>query len=134
MTPHAYAVLAAASEVIHAASMVVWLFGLPLLFVPKWRRAAHVYAVYAIAFVVLSQGSRLFLGTCFLTDVTGWLWGRAGWPPESNEWFTTRLSRAVFGAAPTQRWITRLSEIFAVVTALGVLFLHRGKLSASQTK
>jgi hypothetical protein len=101
--------------------------GLPLLVWHRWPRLSRAYAVYAIAFVVLSQASRLAIGECFLTTFARALWEHPGAPPfePSHEWLTVRLARAVFRMAPSHRSIVVVSEALAVVTAAGVLYSMR---------
>lgn len=108
-------------DLIHAAAMVVWLAGLPLLFVHRWKRVRLVYASYAALFIVLSQGSMLVLDECFLTTLTRWCWSHDPGHAVSNDWFTLRLARVVFGMAPSRRIISRLSEALILVTAAGVI-------------
>ena len=126
-------VLGSTTDVIHALLMVAWVVGLPLLFARRWPRARRVYAIYAVVFVVLSQGSQALLGECFLTTLARWFWEYPsdGLPPAAvDEWFTVRLARTVFGLSPPYRAITLISEILAAVTALGVLFhLHHERRS-----
>jgi hypothetical protein len=108
-------------DLIHALAMVAWLVGLPLLFVKRWPRARLAYATYAIVFIVVSQASMIFLHECVLTLATRWFWGHDPAYVVSNEWFTERLARAVFGMAPSRHVISRLSEVLVLATAAGVL-------------
>lgn len=123
--------LAALIDLLHAVSMVVWAAGLPLL---VWRKHPHLsraYAVYALAFVLVSQLSQWVLGECFLTTLARWAWesqpaGSA--PPDVDEWFTVRLARAVFGATPSHRaivWVSELSIVVTAALALRSLRVHR---------
>ncbi len=118
-----YAVLSVAVDLVHAASMVVWILGLPLLFVRRWPRLSLAYAVYAVAFVVVSQGSQLLLGECFLTTIARALqhWGALRGSPTDEAWFTQRAARAVFGLAPSRRAISVTFDVLVAVTAVGVL-------------
>lgn len=124
-----WAVLATAVDLIHAASMAVWLLGLPVLFVrsARWRRARRGFAYYAIGFVVVSQASQMLLGECFLTTLVRPLWERGGYEA-SSDWFTVRLAQLVFGMIPSHRAISRAWEALVVVTAAGVLYsLHHDR-------
>jgi hypothetical protein len=114
--------LAIATDLIHASLMVAWVVGMPLLVWHRWPRLARWYAVYAIAFVVITQLSRWILGECFLTNIALSFWERvpASAPP-SHEWFTVRLAQAVFHMAPSHRSIAILSEILIAATALAAL-------------
>src|SRR5258706_14338913 len=100
MGPH----LAALIDFIHALAMLVWVAGLPLLFMRQWGRLRRWYARYALAFIVLSKGSQWLFGVCFLTRLSTILWHsgpvRAGEEPES--WFTVRFAEAVFHLRPSE--------------------------------
>ena len=108
-------------DLIHALAMAAWVGGLPLLFVRRWPRVRLAYATYAVVFIVVSQVSMLFIDECFLTAVTRWCWRHDPAQVISNDWFTVRLARAVFGLAPTQHVISWLSEVLVLATAAGVI-------------
>lgn len=115
-----------AVDVFHALCMVAWIAGLPLLFTRRWRRATRAFAVYAVAFVVVSQGSQWWLGECFLTTLARLAAGRGG--AADPEWFTVRLARWVFGMAPSHRAVSRTFDALVLLTAVGTLVrahLHR---------
>jgi hypothetical protein len=121
------AALGSVVDLLHALLMVAWVAGLPLLF---WRRCpwlSRLYAVYAVVFIVLNQSSQLFLGECFLTTLSRYLWQRGGAPPRSapGEWFTVRVALAVFHATPSHRSIKILSEVLIFITAVGMLMSTR---------
>jgi hypothetical protein len=116
-----YSFLAATVETVHALAMCTWILGCPLLFVSRWPRLRRTYAIYAITFAVLSRGSAMVLGACFLTDLSGWLWTRAGWPERANEWFSVRFAHEVFGFAPSHHGVSLASEVLVTITAIGVL-------------
>jgi hypothetical protein len=125
-----FPVLGSLVDFVHALLMVAWVAGLPLLF---WRRFAHLsraYAVYAVVFIVLNQGSRLFLGECFLTTLSRYLWEHSSAPLRSapGEWFTVRVALAVFHLTPSHRSIKLVSEALIFVTAVGMLVsMRRGR-------
>lgn len=127
--------LATLIDVVHALSMILWVGGLPLLVWRKHPKLTRAYAAYALAFVVASQLSQWLLGECFLTTFARWAWesqppGTA--PPDVHDWFTVRLARAVFGAAPSHRAVVWLSELSIVVTAaLALRSLHRQRASSA---
>jgi hypothetical protein len=116
-----WAVLGACVDFMHALAMTVWLVGLPLLFVRRWPRTRMTYASYAVAFIVLSQASMFWLNECFLTTLARWVWEHEPARPVSHEWFTVRISRFVFGMAPSHRSISRATEALVMITALGAL-------------
>lgn len=111
---------AAAIDLVHVLAMLAWICGLPILLTSRWPRLKRAYAIYALAFVVLTQGSRLVLGECFLTTLVRPLYERAG-ATISPDWFTVRLSHAVFGLAPSRRAITVVSQLLVAVTAAAAL-------------
>jgi hypothetical protein len=123
----AAAVLAATVDLVHALLMAAWALGLPLLFWRRWPRATRAYAAYAIAFVVVNQLSQALLGECILTVVARALWEHApagadlGGAGATDEWFTVRLARAVFGLTPSHHAIKVASEVLILATAAGVL-------------
>lgn len=122
-----FQVLASFVDVVHALLMVAWVLGLPLLFWHKHPRATRWYAIYAVGFVVLNQGSKLLLHECFLTTIARYLWEHGDAPPRSSpsEWFTVRLSLAIFRMAPSHRAITLISEVLIFLTAVGMLIALR---------
>jgi hypothetical protein len=108
-------------DLIHALAMTAWLVGFPLLFVRRWPRARLTYAIYAVTFIVASQASMLFMGECFLTAVARWCGAHDATRVVSDDWFTVRLARAVFGMAPSRHDISRISEALVLVTAIGII-------------
>jgi hypothetical protein len=118
-----FPLLAAAVDFIHALAMVAWVAGLPLLFFHRYPRGTRWYAVYAIVFIILNQLSKVALDECFLTTISRWLWEHGGLPPGAapGEWFTVRLSLAIFRMAPSHKAITVASEILIFVSAVGML-------------
>jgi len=122
-----FPILGSLVDFLHALLMVAWVAGLPLLFWHRSPRATRWYAIYAVAFIVLNQASRLVLGHCFLTSLASWLWEHGGAPPRSapDEWFTVRVATAVFHLTPSHRSITLISEVLIGVTAIGMLWSLR---------
>jgi hypothetical protein len=118
-----YPVLASAVDLLHALFMVAWVAGLPLLYFRRYPRATRAYALYAIVFIVLNQLSKVLLDECFLTTLARRLWEQGGLPPGAapGEWFTVRLSLAVFRMAPSHKAITVASEILIFASAVGML-------------
>lgn len=115
-----YAVLAVTVDLIHALAMVLWVVGLPLLFIRRFPRLRLAYAIYAIAFVILNRVSMALLDQCFLTALVRPLWARAG-ATGADDWFTVRAAYAVFGMAPSHRTLAVLGEALISITAAGVL-------------
>ncbi|HVY44630.1 MAG TPA: hypothetical protein VHB21_02075 [Minicystis sp.] len=120
-----WSTLGAATDVIHALAMAAWVVGLPLLFVHRWPRASRGYAAYTVAFVVLSQGSQMLLGECFLTTIARAFWERAALRGPAaaalDEWFTVRFAKAVFQMTPSHRAVKVAFEALALVAAAGLL-------------
>ncbi len=119
-----WASLAAMVDFVHALLMAVWVCGLPLLFWHKRPMLTRVYGVYAVVFIAVSQISHWLAGECFLTTVARWCLRKAS-APVSGEWFTVRVSQAIFHLAPSHRAIVWISEGMILVTAIGVLSSHR---------
>lgn len=119
--------LGAGVDLTHALLMVLWIAGLPLLFYRKKPHLTRLYAMYAIAFVVLYQLSRVVLGECFLTTISRACWQRA--PRDlmggaSDEWFTVRLAQTIFHLTPSHKAITILAQVLVFVTAAGALYSY----------
>ena len=125
--------LGAAIDFLHAFAMVIWVVGLPLLFVRRWPGLTKAYGIYAISFIVLSQGSQYLTGECFLTTLARMAWEKSSSPVDPSEWFTVRIAKAVFHLAPPHRIISRISEVLILATAIGALISihrHRSELKA----
>jgi hypothetical protein len=122
-----WATLGASVDFVHAVLMASWVVGMPLLFWHRWPRATRAYAVYAIVFIVINQASRLWLGECLLTTLARACWSRGSRGAEgaSQEWFTVRLSEAVFRLTPSHGSIKLVSEALILVTAVGMLVWAR---------
>ena len=120
-----FAALSALVDLIHAASMVIWIGGLPLLFVRRWPRLSRAFALYAVLFVVVSQATQMMLGECFLTTIARALekMGEAKGTYVDDGWFTQRVARSIFGLAPSRRAISITFDALVGVTALGA-YLH----------
>jgi hypothetical protein len=128
--------LGAGVDFIHAVAMAAWVVGFPLLFVQRWPHARLAYATYAVLFVVLSQTSMFLLHECFLTKVASWCWGHDPSHFASNDWFTERLARAIFGMAPSRHLIARLSEALVLATVAGVILsvVHVRRHASTRTR
>ncbi len=118
-------ILGGCIDLLHALLMAGWVLGLPLLFWHRWPRRTRAYAFYAIGFVVANQVSHALLGECFLTTLARACWqrgpGSGGPTPAYEEWFTVRMSEAIFRLTPTHRAINLVSEALILLTALGVV-------------
>ena len=117
--------LGASVDFFHALAVLAWIGGIPLLFSKRTPRVRHLYAIYAVAFIVLYHGSRVFLGECFLTTLARALWRRAendALGGASDEWFTVRVAEAVFDLSPSHAVVTIVAQILIFATAAGVLY------------
>ncbi len=132
MSPWAFTVLAVGVDLVHAACMAVYFVGLPLLFVHRWPRMSWAYAIYAVGFVVLSQGSQLLLGHCFFTSLAGSFWERSGHPVDVGEWFTVRLANWIFHFAPSERSVSRIGDAAVAITAIGAVWRLRSRATLWQ--
>ena len=116
-----YSTLAMLVDLAHAAAMVAWGLGLPLLFWHRFERLSHFYTWFAALFVVSTVASRLALGECFLTTIARDLWYAAGGFREQVP-FTVVLTNTVAGIRPTYRSVVVLWELAVLVTSLGSLW------------
>jgi hypothetical protein len=118
--------LGAAIDVLHALAMTAWILGLPLLFWHRRPRLSTAYGIYAVVFVFLTRLSHYTLGECFLTRLSRKLWSAGTAGPETDEWFTVRFARLIFGLTPSHRLIALGSEALVLITAIGVLVSLHG--------
>ena len=123
-TSPVYAALAAAIELGHALSMVVWGLGLPLLVWHRYARLSRAYMWYAIVFVTVSVISNWILGECFLTTLARHAWQAAGGFRESVP-FTVLLANAVAGIRPSAREAVLAWQAAVVLTSIGTLWCWR---------
>jgi hypothetical protein len=119
-----YTALAAAVEVTHGLTMIVWGLGLPLLVWHRWKPLSRAYMWYAIAFVAISVVSNQILGECFLTTLARHLW-LAGGGYRDDVPFTVLFANAVAGIRPTTREAVLAWQTAIVVTSIGTLFCWR---------
>ncbi|HET9232833.1 MAG TPA: hypothetical protein VFP10_01685 [Candidatus Eisenbacteria bacterium] len=134
-TSNLYAALAAAVEMTHGFSMIVWGLGLPLLVWHRYERLSRAYMWYAIAFVVISVTSNRVLGECFLTTFARQLW-LAGGGYRDGVPFTVLFANAVAGIRPTAREAVLAWQLAIVVTSIGTLWCWRktGPVPSSKTE
>jgi hypothetical protein len=120
-----YRVLAMTTDVVHAAAMVAWGLGLPLLVWHRRRRLSRAYAWFAMAFVISTVASQQVLGECFFTRLARELWNASGGFREDVP-FTVVFANAVAGIRPTTRTAVLLWETAVFVTSAGSLWCwHR---------
>lgn len=119
-----YGVLAAAIELGHGLSMVVWGLGLPLLVWHRHERLSRAYMWYAIVFVTLSVVSNRVLGECFLTTLARYAWQAAGGYRDSVP-FTALLANTVAGIRPSTREVVFAWQAAVVLTSIGTLWCWR---------
>jgi hypothetical protein len=133
-TSNVYGALAAAVEVTHGLSMIVWGIGLPLLVWHRYERLSRAYMWYALVFVVISVASNRLLGECFLTTFARHLWVGAGGYRDGVP-FTVLFANAVAGIRPTAREAVLAWQLAIVLTSIGTLWCWRktGKGPRSKT-
>ncbi len=135
----AYRLGAATVDLVHAASMLVWGLGLPLLFWHRFPRLSHAYLLFSVAFVTISLGSHLLLGECALTTLARHLW-LAGGGYRSGVPFSALLANAVAGIRPTEREVVVAWELAVLATSAGGVWswlrmrAPRGKLAGAADK
>lgn len=126
-----YSTLAMLVDLTHAAVMLTWGLGLPLLFWHRFERLSHLYTWFAVLFVVSTVASRLTLGECFLTTIARELWHASGGFRERVP-FTVVLVNTVAGIRPTDRSVIVLWELAVLGTGLGSLWSwHRAQARRS---
>lgn len=126
-----YSTLAMLVDLTHAAAMLTWGLGLPLLFWHRFERLSHLYTWFAVLFVVSTVASRLTLGECFLTTIARELWHASGGFRERVP-FTVVFVNTVAGIRPTDRSVIVLWELAVLVTSLGSLWSwHRAQARRS---
>lgn len=113
--------LGAIVDAFHALFMAAWFLGLPLLFWRRWPRVSLAYGIYATVFVIASRFSHYAIGECFLTSLSRRFWQTGPPNPETDEWFTVRFAKMIFGLTPSHRAIAIGSEVLVLITAVGVL-------------
>lgn len=116
--------MAMAVDITHAAAMLAWGLGLPLLVWHRFERLSHFYTLFAVLFVVSSVGSHWAIGQCFLTALARWLWEASGtW--RNAEPFTVIIVNTVAGIRPTTQTAVSVWQIAVLVTSLGGLWSWR---------
>jgi hypothetical protein len=113
--------LAAATDVVHVASMLAWGLGMPLLFWHRFPRLSRAYMWFAMAFVVVSVASHALLGECFLTTIARELWSAGGGFRERVP-FTVLATEWIAGIRPTTREAVLLWELAVFATSAGGLW------------
>jgi hypothetical protein len=116
-----YLQAAIAIDFIHALLMVMWVFGMPLLFWHRYPKVSMAYCWFSLAFIIVNQASQYFLHECVFTTIAGWLYAHTS-ASVSDEWFAVRIPKAVFGFVPTHRSIKLLTEILIGVSAIGGIY------------
>ena len=116
--------LAMGVDLVHAASMLVWGLGLPLLFWHRYPRLSRLYVGYALVFLAVSVGSHALLGECVLTTLSRALW-QAGGGHRDEVPFVVTLVNAVARVRPSTRAAVLVWELAIAVSALGVWWHFR---------
>jgi hypothetical protein len=125
---------ASAIDILHAAAMMLWVLGFPLLIWHGRPRLSRVYAWYSLLFVLISQGSHWLLGECVLTTLARYFWEAAelsGTQPRVL--FTVRLVNFVAGVRPSERTAVLVWEWAVVAAALGLLWYWRATRQKRRT-
>lgn len=108
---------AVAIEVFHALLMCAFVGTLPLLFLRRWPRLSASVAVFDILFIVVNRISHYLLGECIFTRMARQArWAGGDW---SEEWFTVKLCRVVFGLIPTNRQVVFVEQLVILLAAAG---------------
>ena len=122
---NAYRVLAAGIDLLHAASMLLWGLGLPLLVWHRFPRLSRGYMWFASAFVIVTVVSQQLLGECVLTTWARTLW-RAGGGYRDGVPVMALLANSIAGRRPSRREIILVWEGAVLLTSVGSLWCwHR---------
>jgi hypothetical protein len=113
--------LAIGVDVAHAAAMIAWGAGLPLLVWHRYARLSRAYTWFAAVFVVLSVASQWALGECFLTRIAREFWFRGGGFRDGVP-FTVLFTNAVAGIRPSTRTAVIIWEAAVLATSVGSLW------------
>ena len=115
--------LAVSIDVFHAIVMMLWIFGLPLLFWHKIPKLTMSYAAFAIVFIIVNQVSHYTLGECIFTTLARKCFELADpHHPSTKEWFTVKFANFIFGFTPKHKSIKIISEILIAISAIGMFF------------
>lgn len=109
-------------EFFHALVMVVWVGSLPFLFWHRWQKLSIFLALYNLFFVIANRVSHYILGECVLTRIARSVGG-----DQSNEFFTVKFSRMVFGFIPSNKSVTYVEQTLVVIVSIGVYLTLRRK-------
>lgn len=110
--------MAIAVDLFHAAAMVAWIAGLPLLFWHKYPRVSFGYGCFALVFITINLASQKILGECVITTIANYFYAKAG-AVNVSDWFTVRLSKFIFGLTPSHKGIKLATEFLIGVAAVG---------------
>jgi hypothetical protein len=116
----AYTVLAASVDVVHALAMLLWGFGLPLLFWHRFPRLSRGYMWFSVTFILVSVISHVGLGECALTRLARELWNRAGTARDETPFLSLLVNR-IAGFRPSDRQAVWVWEAAVLVTSVGGL-------------
>lgn len=109
-------------DVLHALAMLFWILGLPLLFWHRLPRLTIGYACYAVVFIIINQISHYTLGECVLTTIARWFSQHSGQHASTEQWFSIRFAKLIFGLTPTHRDVKIAGELMIAVCAVGGLY------------
>jgi hypothetical protein len=113
-----------AVDLTHAAAMLAWGLGLPLLFWHRFEKLSHYYTMFAVLFVVSTVASHLAFGECFLTRLARTLWLASGATREAAP-FTVVLTNTIAGIRPSTRSAVLVWELAVLLTSFGSLWSWR---------
>ena len=114
--------LGAIVDLFHALVMIVWILGLPLLYWYRYPKLSLIYAGYCIVFIVINVLSQYILNECILTTLSRYAWVDSTNRVDSNEWFSVRFARFIFGLTPSHFLIKRLTEVLILLSCIGGIY------------
>jgi hypothetical protein len=125
--------LAICVDLLHAAAMIAWGLGLPLLLWHRWPRASRAYLWYALVFVLVSVTSHQIFGECFLTKLARDL-RKLGDPTLLADYasFSVRLVNFVAGIRPSERSAVLAWEFgLAISSVIMLRYLYKTRRLAA---
>lgn len=120
--------IAVSIEVLHALVMAFWILGLPLLFWHRFPKLTIGYACYAVVFITINQICYYTLGECILTTIARWFWQHSGQHEPTEQWFSIKFAKLIFGLTPTHRAVKIAGQILIAICALGGFYSIYNKI------
>jgi hypothetical protein len=122
--------LGSSVDFVHAALMLLWGVGLPLLFWHRVPSLSRAYAWFALGFIAASVVSHFALGECVLTTLSRRLWALGGGYRDEVPFVVTCVN-AVARIRPSARAAVLAWQMAVALTAMGIAwYFKRGAARA----